>query len=219
MFACSHSRPTPSSVPPLFKHQFCTPHSHELQFTSAEREKEREAMVSFQTLFPKLNKKKMILDHDHDHDESQTIISDSKKRKWSDFEAEVDHEPWKNSKGSSPQDSYMSLDLELNLPCHRSYNSNNSSSPTSDRTTNPMTTMMKNPPSDLLMSLSSVTQQTSYNFEEADEDVEMVAAACMKCHMLVMLCKSSPTCPNCKFVHTPYQTPSDLFKPRLSLSC
>ncbi|PIA29802.1 hypothetical protein AQUCO_05800106v1 [Aquilegia coerulea] len=30
----------------------------------------------------------------------------------------------------------------------------------------------------------------------------MVAVACMKCHLLVMLCRSSPSCPNCKYVHS-----------------
>ncbi|KAF5192410.1 hypothetical protein FRX31_018003 [Thalictrum thalictroides] len=29
----------------------------------------------------------------------------------------------------------------------------------------------------------------------------MVAVACIKCHLLVMLCRSSPCCPNCKYVH------------------
>uniref|UniRef100_A0A0E0MES3 WW domain-containing protein n=2 Tax=Oryza punctata TaxID=4537 RepID=A0A0E0MES3_ORYPU len=28
----------------------------------------------------------------------------------------------------------------------------------------------------------------------------MVAVPCVNCHLLVMLCKSSPACPNCKFV-------------------
>jgi hypothetical protein len=28
----------------------------------------------------------------------------------------------------------------------------------------------------------------------------MVAVPCVNCHLLVMLCKSSPSCPNCKFV-------------------
>ncbi|CAF2046265.1 uncharacterized protein LOC103869064 [Brassica rapa] len=30
---------------------------------------------------------------------------------------------------------------------------------------------------------------------------EMVTTVCMKCHMLVMLCKSTLVCPNCKFTH------------------
>ncbi|KAJ0969308.1 hypothetical protein J5N97_022185 [Dioscorea zingiberensis] len=29
----------------------------------------------------------------------------------------------------------------------------------------------------------------------------MVAMPCINCHLLVMLCKSSPTCPNCKYVY------------------
>uniref|UniRef100_A0A1J3I4X1 Uncharacterized protein n=3 Tax=Noccaea caerulescens TaxID=107243 RepID=A0A1J3I4X1_NOCCA len=35
---------------------------------------------------------------------------------------------------------------------------------------------------------------------------EMVAKVCMKCHMLVMFCKASPVCPNCKFMHSPEDT-------------
>ncbi|KAK1313668.1 hypothetical protein QJS10_CPA06g01402 [Acorus calamus] len=30
----------------------------------------------------------------------------------------------------------------------------------------------------------------------------MVAVVCLKCHLLVMLCRSSPSCPNCKYVHS-----------------
>ncbi|KAL6645223.1 hypothetical protein ACP70R_016831 [Stipagrostis hirtigluma subsp. patula] len=35
---------------------------------------------------------------------------------------------------------------------------------------------------------------------------EMVAAVCMRCHMLVMMCRASPACPNCKFLHPPSRT-------------
>jgi hypothetical protein len=40
----------------------------------------------------------------------------------------------------------------------------------------------------------------------------MVAVPCVNCHLLVMLCMSSPACPNCKFVQPsvramPPQTP------------
>ncbi|KAI4375096.1 hypothetical protein MLD38_013006 [Melastoma candidum] len=34
-----------------------------------------------------------------------------------------------------------------------------------------------------------------------DEEEEMVATVCERCHMLVMLCVARPVCPNCKFVH------------------
>ena len=30
----------------------------------------------------------------------------------------------------------------------------------------------------------------------------MVALACLNCHLLVILSKSSPSCPNCKYVHS-----------------
>ncbi|KAL1224546.1 hypothetical protein V5N11_020193 [Cardamine amara subsp. amara] len=47
---------------------------------------------------------------------------------------------------------------------------------------------------------------------------EMVARVCMKCHMLVMLCKASPACPNCKFMHSPEDTSiSLLFTPKPTL--
>ncbi|CAD6202444.1 unnamed protein product [Miscanthus lutarioriparius] len=32
---------------------------------------------------------------------------------------------------------------------------------------------------------------------------EMVAGVCVRCHMLVMMCRASPACPNCKFLHPP----------------
>ncbi|MQM02022.1 hypothetical protein Taro_034781 [Colocasia esculenta] len=37
--------------------------------------------------------------------------------------------------------------------------------------------------------------------EENSSASSMVAVACLKCHLLVMLCRSSPSCPNCKYVH------------------
>ncbi|KAF3653764.1 hypothetical protein P3S67_012286 [Capsicum chacoense] len=41
---------------------------------------------------------------------------------------------------------------------------------------------------------------------------DMVTAVCKKCHMLVMMSKSSPTCPNCKFVNPLDKAPTSLFK-------
>ncbi|CAN8246833.1 unnamed protein product [Cochlearia groenlandica] len=47
---------------------------------------------------------------------------------------------------------------------------------------------------------------------------EMVARVCMKCHMLVMLCKASPACPNCKFMHSHEDTSTSLlFTPKSTL--
>ncbi|KAL1204215.1 hypothetical protein V5N11_011411 [Cardamine amara subsp. amara] len=59
-----------------------------------------------------------------------------------------------------------------------------------------------------------------------DDDVdhkeqEMVTKVCMKCHMLVMLCTSTPVCPNCKFMHPHDHSSTKLFKPSnlLKLLC
>ncbi|OEL33022.1 hypothetical protein BAE44_0005964 [Dichanthelium oligosanthes] len=38
---------------------------------------------------------------------------------------------------------------------------------------------------------------------EAEDSREMVTAVCVRCHMLVMMCRANPACPNCKFLHTP----------------
>ncbi|KAM7253132.1 hypothetical protein ACFE04_008809 [Oxalis oulophora] len=52
----------------------------------------------------------------------------------------------------------------------------------------------------------------------------MVALACTNCHLLVILSKSSPCCPNCKFVHslrtqpTPQRTPVSQVKTHNTLS-
>ena len=35
----------------------------------------------------------------------------------------------------------------------------------------------------------------------ASGGMEMVAAVCMRCHMLVMMSRACPACPNCKFLH------------------
>ncbi|CAH8351917.1 unnamed protein product [Eruca vesicaria subsp. sativa] len=42
---------------------------------------------------------------------------------------------------------------------------------------------------------------------------EMVTTVCMKCHMLVMLCKSTMVCPNCKFIHPDDHSSTKVFKP------
>ncbi|KAJ4701330.1 WW domain-containing protein [Melia azedarach] len=113
----------------------------------------------------------------------------------------------------NPAGGHMSLDLELNLlPCDsqrkNQTNKHNSASLPSHLD---ISKQEKQKSSDL-------TRCPSWLAFEGDQQ-EMVATACMRCHMLVMLCKSSPTCPNCKFVHPPDQTPPKLFKQGLSLLC
>ncbi|MCD7453551.1 hypothetical protein HAX54_021348 [Datura stramonium] len=94
---------------------------------------------------------------------------------------------------------HMSLDLELNLlPCgspekminqHDDENSNN-----------------------LIKKQGLINRSPSWLTFDVDQQ-EMVTAVCKKCHMLVMMSKSTPTCPNCKFVHPVLdETPTSLFK-------
>ncbi|KAF8109914.1 hypothetical protein N665_0089s0033 [Sinapis alba] len=46
-----------------------------------------------------------------------------------------------------------------------------------------------------------------------DKKQEMVTTVCMKCHMLVMLCKSTLVCPNCKFMHPDDHSSTKVLKP------
>ncbi|XVE95310.1 hypothetical protein REPUB_Repub02eG0085400 [Reevesia pubescens] len=116
---------------------------------------------------------------------------------------------------------HMSLDLELNLQCdsvrkidatdhHQLINKHNSVSPTRAGSVDKKT-----------KSSGGLTKNLSWLAVEEDDqqEQEMVATVCMQCHMLVMLCKSSPACPNCKFMHPPDQGPPKLFKQRLGLLC
>ncbi|KZV28909.1 hypothetical protein F511_13704 [Dorcoceras hygrometricum] len=99
---------------------------------------------------------------------------------------------------SSPSPTPMSLDLELNLPTqHLQYNhlENNS---------NKQDIGLQAKSSDQVMISStrdsSIRRSPSWLSLEVDEQ-EMVTAVCNKCYMLVMMCKSSPSCPNCKYLH------------------
>ncbi|XXG62223.1 hypothetical protein AAC387_Pa05g0630 [Persea americana] len=65
-----------------------------------------------------------------------------------------------------------------------------------------------------ISTLSSSDEMSSKNLEESKKPSKsnssstMVAAACFKCHLLVMLSKSSPSCPNCKYLHSLPTQPS-----------
>ncbi|XP_016490747.1 uncharacterized protein LOC107810472 [Nicotiana tabacum] len=107
-----------------------------------------------------------------------------------------------------PTPVHMSLDLELNLlPCgslEKTQNSyfigNNKNSDTKKNSTEAQ---------------GLITRSPSWLTFDVDQQ-EMVTAVCKKCHMLVMMSTSLPTCPNCKFVNPPDETPPTLFKRRLS---
>lgn len=120
-----------------------------------------------------------------------------------------------------PLPTHMSLDLELNLPC------GSTTTATTTKTLypyagtgDPFAVTSKDKDNDYSGGSGGIRQCPSWLAFEGDER-EMITAACKKCHMLVMMCKSSPACPNCKFLHPPDQTyPNDLFnKSGLSLLC
>ncbi|KAJ9701344.1 hypothetical protein PVL29_006614 [Vitis rotundifolia] len=45
-------------------------------------------------------------------------------------------------------------------------------------------------------------QDHSKKHQHRSTSSNMVALACLNCHLLVILSKSSPSCPNCKYVHS-----------------
>ncbi|KAI3807774.1 hypothetical protein L1987_23708 [Smallanthus sonchifolius] len=110
----------------------------------------------------------------------------------------------------------MSLDLELNLPCGSSdtttkhhvadnFSKHKTSSTKSNKTGGD--------------SDGGGGEPSWLALEGGDQQQEMMTAVCKKCHMLVMMFKISPSCPNCKFMHPPNQTPPSLFNRELSLLC
>lgn len=103
---------------------------------------------------------------------------------------------------------HMSLDLELNLlPCGSPEKFNQHDD---NFVSNSNSFTKRNNESKGL-----ITRSPSWLTFDVDQQ-EMVTAVCKKCHMLVMMSKSLPTCPNCKFVHPLDETPTSLFKKRLS---
>ncbi|KAI3978534.1 hypothetical protein MKX01_015709 [Papaver californicum] len=118
-------------------------------------------------------------------------------------------------KSSDPN--HMGLDLELNLGYESSVETHvDDDNPTdnlmSSRDRKTKDVFFKDKPA------KSLGGSSNWLSIEVDHK-EMVAAVCMSCHMLVMFCKSSPCCPNCRFMHPLEQFPSSsttcLSKPRL----
>ncbi|OIT04374.1 PREDICTED: uncharacterized protein LOC109223285 [Nicotiana attenuata] len=91
---------------------------------------------------------------------------------------------------------HMSLDLQLNLPCGSSennqvvdnFNKRNSVSNSSYSG------------GDAEIKRRGIAHSLSWLTFDGDQQ-EMFTAVCKKYHVLVMMCKSSPSCPNCKFIN------------------
>ncbi|KAL9258770.1 hypothetical protein AKJ16_DCAP06351 [Drosera capensis] len=138
--------------------------------------------------------------------------------------AEVKPEP------ASPR-RHMSLDLDLNLPCGSCTTSVNKESNNKNlikKRQDTDTKLQINTGISFMKGMKGMSDKDgspalslwSSSLEADDQQQqEMVATVCTRCHMLVMLFKNSPSCPNCKFMHPPDYTPPTLFKPKLSLLC
>ncbi|KAK6930613.1 hypothetical protein RJ641_004707 [Dillenia turbinata] len=50
--------------------------------------------------------------------------------------------------------------------------------------------------------VSEVQSGATSKANEPSNNSNMVALACLNCHLLVILSKASPSCPNCKYVHS-----------------
>ncbi|PWA99099.1 WW domain-containing protein [Artemisia annua] len=109
----------------------------------------------------------------------------------------------------------LDLDLELNLPC----GSSSSNTPRKPHQVADNFSKLKS------LSTTSNTKNVGGGalswlaLDGGDQQQEMMTAVCKKCHMLVMMSKTSPSCPNCKYMHPPNQTPPRLFNRELSLLC
>ncbi|XP_038885611.1 sodium/hydrogen exchanger 1-like [Benincasa hispida] len=128
----------------------------------------------------------------------------TQKRTWKDprdkLEKDDNHEDDDND-----EDNDMSLDLELNLTCESLDKNNNNQAIQGGR--------------QAINNGMIFGSSENYN-NNNNNKAEMVAAVCMRCHLLVMMCKSSPECPNCKFMNSPppEQTSPAMFKRRCHLS-
>ncbi|XP_073116882.1 uncharacterized protein [Elaeis guineensis] len=116
----------------------------------------------------------------------------------------------KDPRGSAePLTSCPSLDLELNLTFEPPRSHINGE----DRAKQDSCGNWCNPKDNS----GSMLKSLSWISLDADQPAEMVATVCMRCHMLVVMCKATLTCPSCKFVHPPNRSSSTLVKPGFKL--
>ncbi|BAT81825.1 uncharacterized protein LOC124827139 [Vigna umbellata] len=106
----------------------------------------------------------------------------------------------------------MSLDLELSLKKKEdSYDINEKNCGSTRSTFGEHDLLIESSKCNKMDDSGALSRPPPWLSSEGDQK-EMIATVCMRCHMLIMLCKSSPTCPNCKFMHPPDQNPSKFLK-------
>jgi len=118
----------------------------------------------------------------------------------------------RNSDLKAPLLGQMSLDLELSLKKkEESYDINEKNCGSTRSSFGEHDLLIESNKCNKMDDSCGLSRAPSWLASEGDHK-EMIATVCMRCHMLVMLCKSSPTCPNCKFMHPPDQNPSKFLK-------
>jgi len=118
----------------------------------------------------------------------------------------------RNSDPKAPSLGQMSLDLELSLKKkEESFDINEKNFGSTRNTFGEHDLLNESSKCNKMDDSGALSRSPSWLSSEGDQK-EMIATVCMRCHMLIMLCKSSPTCPNCKFMHPPDQNPSKFLK-------
>ncbi|CAM8979452.1 unnamed protein product [Rhodiola kirilowii] len=103
------------------------------------------------------------------------------------------------------------LNLELNISSQTTAGVTNKPKPSASVSTNNCYSINKPD-----LKVLQITRKNVANYSNYDKTVAM---ACRNCHMLVIVSKSSPTCPNCKYVHSiPAPGKPAAFKPLDTLS-
>ncbi|KAE9615238.1 hypothetical protein Lalb_Chr04g0253151 [Lupinus albus] len=111
-----------------------------------------------------------------------------------------------------PSHGQISLDLELNLT-YKSLVKKEDSYNTREKKNLCCIEESSAAERDLLIESSNYKKDSPSLLSISEGDnTEMVASVCMRCHMLVLLCKLSPSCPNCKFMHPPDHNPFKFLK-------
>ncbi|CAN7127672.1 unnamed protein product [Brassica rapa subsp. narinosa] len=119
-----------------------------------------------------------------------------------------------HSESSEDRRTYLDLELNLSLSASSTVKEIMKKDKCSKGKTMIMTPSNKGKPGDIRLSRSpSWLEFEGDDDNDDDKKQEMVTTVCMKCHMLVMLCKSTLVCPNCKFIHPDDHSSTKLFKP------
>ncbi|CAM8983591.1 unnamed protein product [Rhodiola kirilowii] len=117
---------------------------------------------------------------------------------------------WDRPTTNKDQQYRQKLNLELNISSQTTAGVTNKPKPSASVSTNNCYSINKPD-----LKVLQITRKNVANYSNYDKTVAM---ACRNCHMLVIVSKSSPTCPNCKYVHSIPAPGKPAFKPLDTLS-